>query len=405
MQRILRTALPLGVGFLAISLLWVVYNSYVPIMLKSFGLTSFLVGLIMTLDNILAVSWGPLVGSLSDRTVTSWGKRIPYLLVALPFTTLFFALIPHISSLSLILFVVLLFFLNLAIATVRTPVVALAPDLLPPEDRSKAVGITNFLGGIGAIVGYLIFPILYGINHSLPFYLTSLVVILSGLVILLFIKEKPGHHLPQEEKPFWLDTLNFLRDTFIFTDKQLSYLFLAIFTYFLGYNALETFFTSYGKFELNLKPQEAAFLLGLFALSFFLFSIPAGFLGASLGNKKIALIGLTTLSLIMLILFYLTKIDIPFARLLLFIRVLLILGGISWSLVNVNVFPLVVNLVSAEKTGMASGYYYFFSMSAAIISPPIIGLIIDKTSHSIIFLMAFLFLIGGVLLMKQISVK
>ncbi len=403
MRNFLKIAPSLGIGFLAISLLWVVYNSYIPLMLKAFGISSFLVGLIMTLDNFLAISWGPLVGSLSDRTSTSLGKRLPYLIVALPLTAILFATIPYFSSKSIFVFTLLLFFLNICITTTRTPVIALVPDLIPPEDRSKVIGFTNFMGGIGAMIGFLIFPVLYGLRKDLPFLLTSLVVVFAGVVIVVGIKEKPQIIIRKDEQSFLLDTYIFLRDVLNLTNRQLSYLFLSIFTYFLGFNAIETFFTSYGRFELGLEAHEAALLLGMFAVSFFLFSIPAGFFGSYVGNKKAMLIGLTLLSVNMLFLYVLTLMKLETDKLLILLKVLLILGGVFWSLVNVNAFPLVVSLVSSQKVGLTAGYYYFFSMFAAIISPPLTGLIIDLTSHSIIFLWASLTILGGLLILLKVQ--
>ena len=90
----------LGFGFLGISLIWSVYNSYVPIFLREYNLPLWLVGLVMTFDNIAGVTIQPYVGFLSDRTRTRFGRRMPYLMIGAPVAAVFFSLIAvlHVSS-------------------------------------------------------------------------------------------------------------------------------------------------------------------------------------------------------------------------------------------------------------------------------------------------------------------
>jgi Na+/melibiose symporter-like transporter len=119
----------LGFGFFGISIIWAMYNAYVPIFLKYFKLSSFVIGIIMTVDNIFAILLLPFLGALSDRTRTRLGRRRPYILAGAPLAMLFFLLIPYArlyENLALIMFTVIL--MNLAMALFRTPVVALMPD-------------------------------------------------------------------------------------------------------------------------------------------------------------------------------------------------------------------------------------------------------------------------------------
>ncbi len=145
----------LGLGFFGISVLWPLYNAYVPIFLKDFALPSFVIGFIMTIDNLFAIFMLPYIGTLSDQTRTRIGRRKPYILVGAPLGALFFALIPlskDLGSLALMMFVIIL--MNFSMALFRSPLIAFMPDVTPSEKRSQANGIINFMGGFGALLAY-----------------------------------------------------------------------------------------------------------------------------------------------------------------------------------------------------------------------------------------------------------
>ena len=86
-----RTML-IGLGFFASSLLWSLYNSFVPLILKDYIASTTVIGAIMTIDNFFGVVFQPLFGSLSDKTRTPIGKRMPYIVVAAPICAFFFFL-------------------------------------------------------------------------------------------------------------------------------------------------------------------------------------------------------------------------------------------------------------------------------------------------------------------------
>lgn len=390
MKKFYSLSLTIGSVYLATTILWVVYNSYIPIMLKSFGISTFLVGLLMTVDNILAITWGPLVGLMSDHTRTKWGKRIPYFLLSFPLIALLFSLIPVIQLQGLLLFSLLLIVLNILIATARTPLVALIPDLFVSGLRSRVSGIINFMGGLGAMAGYLLFPSLYALQKEIPFLLASLIIIITGAWLVFSIKEGEGSNSEEAKINLFSELIGLLKN------KELLNEYLAIFTYFLGFNAIETFFTSFGKFQLGIEEHQASFLLGMLAVSFFVFSIPAGVIGSIKGKKKTISIGLLLLSIVMAVIFIVEMLETPHKVVL--IGSLLIAAGFCWALVNVNAFPLITDLSPLKKAGAAAGFYYFFSMSAAIVSPPLTGLIIDYMGYSAIFLIASFFMFAGFLL-------
>ncbi|MEK7808159.1 MAG: MFS transporter, partial [Chloroflexota bacterium] len=145
----------LGFGFFGVSVIWAVYNAFVPIFLeKKFGLPPEWIGFFMTLDNIAALLILPPIGAWSDNLRTRIGRRMPFILIGAPLAAVAFGVIPIASVLPL--FVAGTGTLMLSMAMWRTPVVALMPDITPSHYRSQANGIINFMGGIGAIIAFLV---------------------------------------------------------------------------------------------------------------------------------------------------------------------------------------------------------------------------------------------------------
>ncbi|MCF0261758.1 MAG: MFS transporter, partial [Sphaerochaetaceae bacterium] len=200
----------IGFAFFGILLLWQVYDSWCPTLLTEIiknrlGTTDelevqWLVGIIMACDNLAALILLPIFGSLSDKTKSPIGKRMPYILVgtfvsaiAFPFIPLFFHL-NKIGAMIAMMAIVLMFMMMY-----RNPAVALMPDITPKPLRAKANGIINimgYLGGAFATVLGMVFVLssyLKG-SHNLmtieiPFVLASVLMVISALVLFFTIKE------------------------------------------------------------------------------------------------------------------------------------------------------------------------------------------------------------------------
>jgi len=146
-----KRTLILGFGFFGISIIWSVYNSFVPVFLRQYALPWWLVGFVMTFDNILGITMLPYIGQLSDNTWTRLGRRRPFILIGAPIAAVLFVVIPaihlnmtHVAS-TLWLLTGVIIIMNIAMALFRTPTVALMPDITPPALRSKANGIINLM--------------------------------------------------------------------------------------------------------------------------------------------------------------------------------------------------------------------------------------------------------------------
>ena len=376
----------LGFGFFGISVIWSIYNSYVPIFLKEYGISLAMVGLIMTFDNWIAILIQPWIGFVSDRTRTRIGRRKPFMLIGAPIAAVFFCLIPvlHLNLPqaigALIALMAVAIIMNIAMALFRTPTVALMPDITPSPLRSQANGIINLMGGLGTAIAFLGGAYLYDAGRGLPFFAAALIMVGAVAMVLIFIREPAEGEFeveePQEKgvrQGVWPTIKEIVSDS----DKSALFILLAILFWFLGYNALETFWTTYGKEFLGIKESRASAMLTYFALSFLVFALPAGFIAGKFGRKRTILDGLTVLTLLFGSAYFTTNLT--------YLSVMLVAGGIAWALVNVNSLAMVVDIAPQSKLGSYTGLYYFFSMAAAIISPPLVGSLIDLTDYKTMF--------------------
>ena len=348
----------LGLGFFSVSLVWPLYNNYVPIFLRDFFDSQFLINLVMTLDNLLAVSLIPVIASLSDRTNTRFGRRMPYLMVGIPLAAVSFIFLPNYTG--FLSFLLIITVLNFSMAIFRAPTVALMPDITPPPLRSKANGIINFMGGLASVFVLIGGSILYRTNKSLPFIFTAVLMFFALGMLLKFIKEpKIGEKAAEERISIRSAVKAIVNDA----DKSTLYILIAIFFWFVGYQAVEATFSNYCVLFLGLDESDSGIILGFFALSFLIFSIPSGFIGSKIGKRKAILIGLIGDTVIFLLLTLIGTL-IPFNQPLM--MGLMMVGGFFWAMININSYPMVVERTTEEKIGTFTGLYYFSSSLAAI---------------------------------------
>jgi len=393
----------LGFGFFSISLVWALYNAFVPLFLKKFLDSAAIIGFMMTLDNYFGLFLQPIIGRISDKTDTKWGRRMPYLIIGMPLAALFGALIPlHTSYSLLITFMILM---NLSMSLYRAPTVALMPDITPPHKQTQANGIINLMGGLGSILAFTVGSKLYDQHIALPFLSSSVLTLISLCVLMIFIRERRDaleytpvvkqqeqdqNHVPgrvwgrahtllnaakRELKPYSLE----------WTFPTIM-LLGAIFFWFFSYQGVEALFTLYATERLDFTDTEASMSLAFFSVAFVAAAIPAGFLGAKFGKKQIISIGVVGL----IILFFI----IAFVKDITILRSLLLVSGVFWACININSYPYVISLGKQSSIGTRTGIYYIASSLAALTSPPLMGLVIDLLGYASLFYVAA----GGMLL-------
>ena len=421
----------IGFGFLASSLAWAIYNSQVPLILSErFLLSNTLIGTIMTIDNFFGVIFQPLICAWSDNTRTRIGRRMPWILIGLPICAILFTLVPLQQTLMAFMAVIIAF--NLIMALWRSPVISLMPDVTPAPLRSEANGIINMMGGIGSITAFFVGGILSEIGDQkfFAFFMATVIMLIALAVLLKYVREPDALRYREEnnipirdsianrwgqeardsidihrthadlvdtgdgEKQRSLTAFNALVSA---EKKSLVAILVAIFAWFLGYNAIETFFTLYATNTYGISGGQATMMLAGFSLTFLLFAIPAGRLGQKFGRKKTIVGGLVGI-----IILFLPILAQPSQWL---VQVLLILGGACWSCININSLPMVLEFSSEKSIGAFTGYYYLFSFTAAIVSPIFYGALQDFfQDNGLLFLFAvvcFAIALGSMIFVKH----
>jgi len=374
----------LGFGFFGVSVIWGTYNLFVPIFLADkFGLAPVVIGVFMTIDNVAALLIQPPVGAWSDRLRTPIGRRMPFILIGAPIGALAFGVIPLASVLPI--FVAGTSTLLLSMALWRTPVVALMPDITPSPYRSQANGIINFMGGVGFIVAALGGSALYEMNPAFPFWLGSALVMVSSLLVFAFIREPKEYEAAEAQPGMFASLKEILGDK----EKSAIRILLAIFFWFLGYTAIEAFFTLYARNHLGLPEADGARLLGHLSLIFVLFALPSGFIGSKFGRRKTISLGIILMGIMMLAMFFTpastlstSLASVPVLGDLRVISTFLMVAGAAWALININSLPMVVDMTTAARLGTFTGLYYLFSTLSAIAGPIVNGGIIQATGNN-----------------------
>jgi MFS family permease len=419
----------IGFGFFTMGLMDPLYDTYVPIFLRRFFRSNAAVGGIMTLDNLLQLLLIPVISVWSDRTRTRLGRRMPFILAELPLAALLFSLIPPMASMSLLALVAIIFCFNIFKTSVRGPVVALMPDTIPGDYRSEANGVINMMGGLGLIVSTLGLarlidtpsPLGSFFRGALPFNIASLCIVAAVLVLLAFVREKlPEKTGEQEEK---VPVLRSIRQIFggvppgngeipaktgesAGKDSSVARILLSIFFWFTAYEGAKPFLGLFLVETMGVSEGNAALAQGVAGISSVIMAVPCGYAAHRLGRRRFIRISLVFLAAILALIPLCGVLGIraglsPPAGLGIFL-VLMFLYGAVWIGITVNSFPMLWQIASFGNMGIYTGLYYTFSQGAAILAPPVTGLIIDLTGFWGIFIFGSLcmlaawFTMGGV---------
>jgi MFS family permease len=247
------------------------------------------------------------------------------------------------------------------------------------------------MGGVGALLATFGGAALYGLGKVAPFLAGACLMVVAALVVFAAIKEPLGPAVAADEEERWWDTLKALGEIPREARNSLLLLLAAIFAWFVGYNAIETFFTSYGTFRLGVAESTASLLLGFFSLTFIAFSIPGGMLAERWGRRRTILTGLVALSVLLLLASFLPNVYA--------IAAILFLGGMAWALVNINSLPMIVDIAPDDRSlGTYTGLYYISGTLAAIVGPILNGWIIEATgkNYDTIFYVAPAFMLVAI---------
>lgn len=421
-----KNTVKIGFAFFGILMLWQVYNTYCPIILEAMLKDvlgpdkpyNYIIGCIMALDNVAAIIIMPLVGIWSDKTKTKYGKRMPYIVLGMAFTTLVFPFIALMCMWNLFAGVLVFMVLFLIIMQAyRSPAVAFMPDVTPKPLRSKANGIINLIGYLGGV-----FVTLLGFIKALkldntsslaqvqktviwPFLICTVVFV--AILIFLAFSIKENKMVEETKKDVELGETMSENLEEIKEDNKLSkgdkrnfiLLLLSIFFWFMAFNSFETFGSLFTKNILNnsnLYSKMATFLSISSIISFVLFSN----LSSKIGRKWTIVLGiglliasLGTIAIVSLSFVSKGATELGWLEYLFF--VLSAIMGVGWALININSFPMVVEFANKDNVGKFTSFYYTASMVAQSITPLLVGLFMDflEIGQNVLFIYATILMI------------
>jgi MFS family permease len=283
------------------------------------------------------------------------------------------------------------------------------PDTIPGEFRSEANGVINTMGGIAAIVGTvglsklmdvsIDLPIIGNTARKLPFTISGFLVVLSTVLLFIFIKEKNREPSGKKRE----SVLESIRLVFSSKDRNALFILLSLLFWFFGYQGILPFLTMYTRDVIGVSVGTAGLSPGMFAIAYAIFAIPSGIVAHKFGRKRTIRGSLLMIVIICTLLFLHGPLSAAagFSRSLTLFSfwILLFCMGAFWVSVITNSFPMLWQMATYENMGIYTGLYYTFSQTAAILSPPVTGTLIDLTGFRSIFLFgAFCMLTAAVLM-------
>lgn len=390
-----RTML-VGLAFMSICAFWQLYDSIVPLILKNtFVVSDTVAGVIMAMDNVLALVLLPIFGSLSDKTRTRFGRRMPYIVFGTAASALLMIVIPIADQAkNFYLFFIVLGLVLITMSTYRSPAVALMPDVTPKPLRSKGNAIINLMGAVGGIISLgLIAFMVPKVAHPnyLPIYAVVAAIMLISIGF-LFVKVKENklrEDMVRESKDLGVTEDDPQSDTQAAAlprpvKNSLNFILLSIFLWFMGYNAITTAFSKYANVYWGLEGGLFAYALIVAQVAAIISYIPVGIASTKFGRKKTILFGVLLLG----ISFGVAALFKSFSALIL---VFFATSGIAWASINVNSYPMIVEMSRGSDVGKYTGIYYTFSMTAQTITPILSGAVLQYMGYQYLFPYAALF--------------
>lgn len=480
-----RTIL-VGFAFFLISTFWMAYDTIIPkILIDKYGMSQANSGIVMAIDNVLALFMLPLFGALSDRCTNRRGRRTPFIIVgtlvaAVAFVGLSFidnwqlknigdvsgiddpaarsvlyesegekelrtpegtvyvlknlfteeafcAITSQISTdgktvtnpdytnyvvparhayaltrtqenpATLLIFLGVLLVVLIAMATFRSPAVALMPDVTIKPLRSKGNAIINLMGTAGGIIvlGLGMVFSTGSVKNSLMSY-TPFFAIVSGVMLValaIFLKgvDEPRfvREMEEESRRYHLDTTaqdeTGERGKRLGRSELVSLLLIlsSVVFWFMGYNAVISKYSVYAGKVLALDYNSTLMIANVAAVVAYL---PVGFVASKIGRKKTILGGVVMLATSFFVASFLRE-----GSAAILMNLMFALAGVGWATINVNSFPMVVELSRGGDVGRYTGFYYTASMAAQTVTPWLSGMLMDRVGLTTLFPYATLF--------------
>ena len=418
-----RTVL-VGLAFLSICAFWQMYDNVIPLILtKTFHLNETFSGAIMAADNVLALFLLPFFGTLSDRTNTKHGKRTPYIIGGTLAAVILLNILPLLdnsyyaaaSAGKMIAFVIVLGLLLISMGVYRSPAVALMPDVTPKPLRSRANAIINLMGAVGGIIYLAIAAVMYpnskvlGLEHVnyQPLFIVVALIMAASIILLKLTINEPKlaeeNRALEAQHPEW----NLAEDDGSGNEvlpanvrRSLGFLLASIALWFIGYNGITTWFTTYVDKVMGQGLGGASTCLLIATGGAIISYIPIGSLAHKIGRKRTIMIGVVLLASCFLAGYFLTT---AFSSINVIMFIVFALVGFAWAAINVNSLPMVVEMCRGSDIGKFTGYYYTASMAAQVVTPILAGFLMRNVSYKVLFPYAAIFVLFSFMTMTQVK--
>ncbi len=391
-----KKTITVGFAFLAISAFWQVYDNIIPLILKYFfEIGDTLSGAIMALDNIFALIMLPLFGAWSDKVSHKRGKRTPFIFVGTVVAVVFMLMLPIAANgRNLIFFIVVLLLTLISMSIFRSPAVSLMPDVTPKPLRSKGNAIINLMGAIGIILALGLIMALVGEGQTPdyePLFIAIAVIMILSLLIVLFkvdenkmvaerIEIERQWGIADEEEAFEESDGKMPKDI----KRSLVFLLLSVAFWYMAYNAVTTAFSKYATQMWGMEGGSFAGALMVASVGALVSFIPVGIISSKFGRKKVILFGVALLAFSFLS-------GVLFEKPNFAINIMFFLVGVAWASINVNSYPMVVEMCKGSDIGKFTGMYYTFSMAAQVLTPVLSGAFLEHVGYWTLFPYAAIF--------------
>ena len=299
------------------------------------------------------------------------------------------------SPVTLVFFIALLLVILVSMAVFRSPAVALMPDVTLKPLRSKANAVINLMGSAGGIL-VLVLGMVFAtsaVRNSLMSYTGYFAVIaaimLAALVVfMLTVRENEwAAEMQQQSVELGLEDKEEAatgeRKLSVDEVKSLIFLLLSIVLWFFGYNAVTSKYSVYAS---NILHKDYNLTLIIAQAAAIISYLPVGFIASKVGRKKTILAGV-----VMLTAAFTTASFMSAESPTMLMNAMFALAGIAWATINVNSFPMVVEMCSGGNVGKYTGFYYTASMAAQVATPMLSGLLMDRMGMHVLFPYAAVF--------------
>ncbi len=415
-----RTVL-IGFAFMAILAFWQFYDQVIPYLLEvKFGRDVFESKVFMAMDNVLAVFMLPLFGKLSDKTKTRLGKRTPYILYGTIASVILICVLAYFEKQNNFWgFIIVLMALLIAMATYRSPAVAYMPDVTEKPLRSKGNAIINLVGYIGGIFATVLMMFMlkggekYVENGEIkikypdslsftPVFIIIAAFMLVTVLIMVFTVNENKVLAETNIKDDEQDNLTEKKKLSKPVIASLALILTSVLLWYTAYNGVTTSFSMYCFKIWGIDLGASSMYLTVATVTAIAAFVPLGILSSKIGRKKAVLFGIAIMTACYAIAMFIDAETVTQAPWIMYIVFGII--GIGWASINVNSFPMVVEMCTGSDVGKYTGYYYTFSMAAQIVTPLLSGWLIKTLpmGYKILFPYAVVFSVASFITMSLV---